>query len=104
VKQKGILYFVPQSLRAKLTTVAIFDALAAVFIHKKLSKLVLAVGGSFVGAKNEAEALKRLKKQVHEGKITKSLYKTILRKVSKIYEFTMFSRDLSTIYHQKLSY
>ena len=60
-----------------LTEKSVFDILCDILIHKRFSKLVLAIFTPFWDAKSPEDAKRKLKK---EARITPTIYKALFRK------------------------
>lgn len=60
-KKVGLLSFLSPELQTTLKTISFFDIFVSVFIHRKLSKLIVAVIGSFVGNEQADEADAKLR-------------------------------------------
>ena len=67
----------PPGLQKVMTEVSFFDILVAVFIHRRLSKMLIAIFSPFFKATTPEEAKKVLKE---EGKVPKRVYRALFRK------------------------
>jgi hypothetical protein len=70
----------PLRLQKVMTETSYFDILVGIFIERKLSKMVIALGTPFLKAKNAEEVKKILKS---EGVLPSSVYRGLFRKVSR---------------------
>ena len=71
----------PGALRRIMTEISFFDILVDVFIHRKMSKMVIAIFSPFLNSQSAEEVKARLKE---EGKLPVSVYKGLFRKVSRL--------------------
>jgi len=70
----------PAGLQKVMTETSFFDILVDIFIHRKLSKMVIAIVSPFLHAKTPEEVKAILKE---EGKIPANVYRGLFRKVSQ---------------------
>ena len=81
IRQQGLLAFMPPGLQRIMLEVSFFDILVDILIHRKLSKMVVAIVSPFLKANSPEEVKARLKE---EGKLPPSVYKGLFRKVSRL--------------------
>ena len=79
IRQRGVLAFLPPGLQHVMLEVSFFDIFVNIFIHRRLSKMLIAIFSPFLKAKTPEEVQKTLKK---EGKLPVNVYKGLFRKVS----------------------
>ena len=77
IRQQGLLAFMPAGLKRMMTEVAFFDILVDIFIHRKMSKMVISIVQPFMNAETPEEVKKIFKE---EGKLTVGVYKGLFRK------------------------
>ena len=61
LRQQGLLAFMPPGLRRIMTEVSFFDILVDIFIHRKLSKMLVAIFSPFMKATTPEEVKQTLK-------------------------------------------
>ena len=77
IRQKGLLAFMSPGLQKVMTEVSFFDILVNVFIHRRISKMIVALFKPFLKAETPEEAKAILKE---EGKLPSKVYKALFRK------------------------
>ena len=79
IRSKGFLAFMPPGLQRVMSEVSFFDILVDIFIHRKLSKMVIALFTPFIKSDTPDKVKEMLKE---EGKLPESVYRGLFRKVS----------------------
>ena len=87
----------PPGLQKVMTETSFFDILVDIFIHRKLSKMVIAIVSPFLHAKTPDEVKSILKE---EGKIPANVYRGLFRKVSQSNLHLSVCHNLG--YHEQL--
>jgi len=77
IRQQGLLAFLPAPLQQVMLETSFFDILINVFIHRKLSKMIVALFTPFFKAESPEEVKRILKEQ---GKLSVPIYKALFRK------------------------
>lgn len=77
IRSQGLLAFMPPGLRRVMTEVSFFDILVDIFIHRKLSKMIVAIFSPFFNATTPEEVKQTLKE---EAKLTEGVYRALFRK------------------------
>lgn len=77
LRKQGLLNFMPPGLRRIMTEVSFFDILVDIFIHRKLTKMLVAIFSPFLKAKTPDEVKQILKA---EAKLTEKAYRALFRK------------------------
>lgn len=77
IRQRGLLSFLPPGLQKVMLEVSFFDILVNILIHRRLSKMIVALIKPFIRAETPEEAKAILKE---EGKLPTKVYKGLFRK------------------------
>eukprot|EP00351_Strombidinopsis_sp_SopsisLIS2011_P000536 CAMPEP_0116880260 /NCGR_PEP_ID=MMETSP0463-20121206/12170_1 /TAXON_ID=181622 /ORGANISM="Strombidinopsis sp, Strain SopsisLIS2011" /LENGTH=99 /DNA_ID=CAMNT_0004530623 /DNA_START=856 /DNA_END=1155 /DNA_ORIENTATION=- len=79
VKNDGLIGHMPGGLQNLMLETSIFDILTAVFIERRMSKLVISVVSPFMQAHSKEEVKVLLDENYREGKFSQGVYKSIYR-------------------------
>jgi len=77
IRQQGLLAFLPPALQQTMLETSFFDILVNIFIHRRISKMLIAIFSPFLNSQTADEVKEKLKQ---EGKLPTTVYKALFRK------------------------